>query len=276
MSKNVCASEMPDPEKIFKNLTSAFEISKKLNKSFAVANQLSGMYTAITEYQSVLRKIYSMHTPETIIKNITTVQSIFANVKIPTAVDWVATMEKVFPIIDDKWKAPTIDWNWVSKTLDTYDDYERESVAELLTDDIRVEMDESIQETLATNISFKSIEQRYGEWKERHPLLADLYLQLIGFILGILGGVIASFIPATTNKNTNVYEAPTTTSNVVININIDQNVTVINEVPYYYEIIYTHPETGEEITGYIYKPSVSILQDSNETSDIETENSNIQ
>lgn len=280
MSKNTYTFDLPDSffdtQRILKNIASSFEILNKVNEGFSVAEKLSGMYAVLESYQSVVRKVYSNDTYENIMKSVTTTQSILANIQIPTTVNLVATMEKILPTIDKNWEVPTVDWDWVSKTLDTYDNCERENVEELLTDDVREEMNESLQETLSTNHSLKSIEQRYGEWKEKHPLLADLYLQLIGLLLGILGGLITSCIPATVNKNTNVYEAPTATSNVVINIDIDQNITVINEAPYYFEVIYTHPETGEEITGFIYKPNVSMPQDSDEIEDIETGNSNTQ
>ena len=61
--------------------------------------------------------------------------------------------------------------------------------------------------------------------------------------------------------------------NVVINIDVDQNITIVNEVPYYYEIVYTDPETGDEIKGYVYKANVAIEPE--EPVGEETECSNI-
>lgn len=268
MSENTNPFESPELQKIIKNLRSAFEIKEKLNKGFSVATKISGAYTALTTYQSIASKSFPSNTIESIIKNAETVQSILAKHKVPSAFDLISTMDKVLPVIDQKSHLPVIDWDWMSKELSAHKDYSLDNVDELLTDTIREELDNSVQATFTTENPPKNIEQRYGEWKQKHPLLADLYLSLIGFVLGILGGIITSCIPGITTKNSNVYDAPTSTSNVITNISVNQNITVVNEVPYYYEITFTHPETGAKISGYIYKPNITTSQESDEAIDV--------
>ena len=55
-----------------------------------------------------------------------------------------------------------------------------------------------------------------------------------------------------------MYEEPTSTSNVVNNISVEQNVTIIGDAPYFYEVEFVDPETGETVTGYIYKGNLVI------------------
>ncbi|MBR6509654.1 MAG: hypothetical protein IKT38_03515 [Clostridia bacterium] len=277
MSKNPWSFELPDSffetQKFLKSISSSLETLNKINQTFSVSQNLSGAYAAVASYQSILNNVYSNSAFENLAKSATIMQSVLANIQIPTVIDMIPTMERILPIIDTSWKIPTIDWDWMAKTLENYD-YEPADVEDVLTDEIRAELKESAEEALLAKDSQKNIEQRYGEWKEKHPLLADIYLLIIGAILGFLLGFMQAPSSATTTKNSNVYELPSSTSNIVVNINVDQDITVINEVPYYYEVVYIDPEIGEEKKGYIYKPNVAIQEV--ETDDMEPSNSESQ
>ena len=48
------------------------------------------------------------------------------------------------------------------------------------------------------------------------------------------------------------------------NITVENNITVIGDVPYYYEVEFINPETGELVTGYIYKGNI-IAEEQDET-----------
>ena len=277
MSKNPWSFELPDSffetQKFLKSISSSLDTLNKITQTFSVSQNLSGAYAAVASYQSILSNVYSNNTFETLAKSATVMQSVLANIQMPTVIDIIPTMERILPVIDTSWKIPTIDWDWMAKTLENYD-YEPAEVEDVLTDEIRAELNESAQEALLAEDSQKDIEQRYGERKEKHPLLADIYLLIIGAILGLLFSFTQSSSPATTAKNSNVYELPSSTSNIVVNINVDQDITVINEVPYYYEVVYIDPETGEEKKGYIYKPNVAIQEV--ESDDMEQPNSKFQ
>lgn len=132
---------------------------------------------------------------------------------------------------------------------------------EIITEDVYAELEESVQDAIISGDSQKNIEARYGEWKAKHPLLADIYLLLIPIILTVLFDLIGDFVNGVFSKPSKVYEEPKATSNIVVNVSGEQNVTIVNEVPYYYEILCTDPETGEEKTGYIYKNNIEIVND---------------
>ena len=73
-------------------------------------------------------------------------------------------------------------------------------------------------------------------------------------------------------KDARVYEEPSSKSNVVVNVTVEQHVNIVNVVPYYYEVEITDPETGEVMTGYVYKgnimlnePDVASVQEDDET-----------
>ena len=46
-------------------------------------------------------------------------------------------------------------------------------------------------------------------------------------------------------------------SNIVYNITIENHVTVVGDVPYYYVVEFPHPETGEMVTGYVSKRNLA-------------------
>ena len=74
---------------------------------------------------------------------------------------------------------------------------------------------------------------------------------------------------ATANKDARVYEEPTSTSNVVYNISVAQNVTIVGDAPYFYEVEFPDPETGETVTGYIYKGNLVIIDQEEPTTEPE-------
>ena len=268
MRKNPWGFELPDyvfeTQRTLNNLTATLEAANRVSQALSFTQNLSGAFAAVESFQSVLRTVYSNTTFDSLAKSATVMQSALDNVQMPAVVDMIPTIEKLLPVIDTTWKVPSIDWDWLSKTLATFDGYNYDDIEELITDEIREELNESVHKTFSADDSQKNIEQRYGDWKEKHPLLADIYLQLVAIFLSAIFGLFNNWLTGFTTKDSKVYESPAATSNVIVNVDINQNITIINEVPYYYEVIYTVPETGEEKKGYIYKPNVIIQQEDNE------------
>lgn len=140
---------------------------------------------------------------------------------------------------------------------------------EVLTPEIRAEIAADAAEVLFDPKQIHTVSQsKYRLWKERHPVLADIYMQVVLVLMaslifwGIQSGVGA--IKALVTKDSRVYDEPSSKSNTVVNITVDQSVTIIGEVPYYYEVEYTDPETGELVTGYIYKANIATDEQSEE------------
>ena len=69
-------------------------------------------------------------------------------------------------------------------------------------------------------------------------------------------------------KDSQVYQKPTSASNVVYNLSVENNVTVIGDDPYYYQVEFVNSQTGEPMTGYIYKANLAeVVPDAAETTD---------
>lgn len=170
--------------------------------------------------------------------------------------------------------APKIDWSWISDVYSDADDSDEDSECTEVevTPEIRAEIAADINEVLSRPNEAGDISQsKYVKWKEQHPFLADLYMQvLLPLIQAILYGLIAfgaASLLASANKDARVYEEPTSTSNVVNNISVEQNVTIIGDAPYFYEVEFVDPETGETVTGYIYKGNLVINEQEEPTTE---------
>lgn len=265
MSKSTYGFELPDSffetQRILKKITASMDVLNNINRELLYTQNMSGITAAAASMQSVLRAAIPIDTTQALFKSVASMQTILANVQLPKAIDLIPTIEKILPAIDNTWKMPTIDWEWLSQNIDSLRDFDDPELDAIVTEDVYEELEESVQETIISGTSQKNIEAKYGEWKNQHPLLADLYLQLISLILAVLSGLIVNWLSGILIKPANVYEEPKSSSNIVVNINVDQNVTIVNEVPYYYEILYMDSETGEEKTGYVYKNNIEIVDE---------------
>lgn len=101
---------------------------------------------------------------------------------------------------------------------------------------------------------------RIDVFKHTHPLWAAvLKLIFIYIFLEIFNSVCSTGIgqalfPA------KVYEEPTTQASIIYHIEQHQQVIIIGEVPYYYEIETKDVETNEIKTGYVSKRSVELKE----------------
>lgn len=107
-------------------------------------------------------------------------------------------------------------------------------------------------------------QSKYLQWKERNPGFAAFFLNILFPILLLIADWGFSSWQARSTKDSRVYEEPVSTSSVVYNITVENNITVIGDVPYYYEVEFINPETGELVTGYIYKGNI-IAEEQDET-----------
>lgn len=166
------------------------------------------------------------------------------------------------------------DWSWLAEAYtsaaETVKDEETaDTVAKTpVTEEIRSEMAEDITQILSDPEKMHlASRSKYLQWKERNPGFAAFFLDILFPILLLLAGWGFSSWQARTTKDARVYEEPSATSSIVYNITIENNVTVIGDAPYYYEVEFPNSETGEMIRGYISKRNL--------TADV-TENAEVQ
>lgn len=171
-----------------------------------------------------------------------------------------------------------VDWGWVvnayAEAFEIRKDDEQkasENIAEeTLTPEIRAEIAADITEVLSNPEELQSVSQsKYLQWKERNPGFAAFFIQILYPFLLMIIPLLTSIWLARPVKNAQVYEEPTSTSNVVYNVTVENNITVVGDAPYFYKVEFPDPETGELVTGYIYKANLAeVVPDATESAEV--------
>lgn len=158
-----------------------------------------------------------------------------------------------------------IDWSWVSETYDNKGEsgYDGLECTDDFTDEIRAEMASDINQVMQNPVQAGGVWQtNYVKWKERNPFWAELFMSVLSNLIQTLICAILTYscttIVALANKDAKVYEEPSASSSVVYNIAIEQNITVIGDAKYYYEVEIPDPVTGESVIGYVYKGNLTV------------------
>ena len=158
-----------------------------------------------------------------------------------------------------------VDWGWVvnayAEAFGSKNDGEQatsENIAEeTLTPEIRAEIAADITEVIAEPKTMHlTSRNKYLEWVKKSPELAIQFVTLLLMLIQTICMMVQTW-QGRPVKDSQVYQEPTSTSNVVYNLTVENNVTVIGDAPYYYEVEFINPETGEPMTGYIYKANIA-------------------
>ena len=94
----------------------------------------------------------------------------------------------------------------------------------------------------------------FQRFQHTNPALAWLANTLFILLLSILAGLIANSI-GQAKANTKVRQAPQSTAPVIVQIDESQQVAIVGDCPYYFEIEFENAKNGEVIRGYISKRS---------------------
>ena len=155
----------------------------------------------------------------------------------------------------------SVDWSWLSEVYSTDDDENIDDPAMLeekeLDPEIRAEMAADITEVLAEPESMHiTSRNKYIEWVKKSPENAIQFLALLFAFIQTICMMVQTW-QGRPVKDSQVYQEPVSTSNVVYNLTVENNITVVGDAPYYYEVEFVNPETGEPVTGYVYKANIT-------------------
>ena len=243
-------------------------------KPFSVCDSLnfSGITSSLNCFSNILSQFSSVTVPNDALINLSSTTKALPVLRIQ------GVAETILPRVIDSLsgiliepigisKIATADWSWVSRVCEEIEDSEDKDKIfdnDLITDDIRDEMGADISDILSNPEQAQELSKsKYVLWKEKHPLLADLFAYLLWpLIVGLLLLACESR-SGTTIKETNVYIEPNSNSTVVYNIDGDNNILVVEDVPYYYRVEFLDIETDKTITGYVYKGNI-VLDESGE------------
>lgn len=150
-----------------------------------------------------------------------------------------------------------------------YEKSEEEENSELETDFFsNEELHEAMIEQNENPIGFQERVANWTESKKKKYYIAILILMFVwnNFFQPYFQEYIG--VPITACTVAHVREFPEKTSKLVINIKEDDEATIIENVPYYYKIIFID-ENGEEKEGYVSKRSVKFVEPVIENADME-------
>lgn len=137
--------------------------------------------------------------------------------------------------------------------------------AELSTEDQQIIADEMTAILSPKQNWEQRLMDRVTKLKESHPVFATIlyhmfFTVLIGIIVSLISMIIGQAI-----TSTNVYVKPKTTSSVIYHLEPLQQVKIIGEQPYYFQIELTDDDTGDTLTGFVSKRSLKVADSEEET-----------
>ena len=258
MAKNWWGFEMPESwcktQEMLKNLTPTISALNFDANQYAWKQDISGATAALRAIQPYLSSISVATQNADMLSGISELQASLSRI-IPDYSKLFISAERIIPQIP---KIPTFDWEWMSSALQEHEtEYDEEKAKSLITPEIKEELDESVRELLVETPTDEAIKSKFVQWQEKHPILAFWFLNIIiAILVNIVSNFAYDWMSAKLSNNSNVYEEPTTSSGVVINIHAESDIVIVDSIPYYYQVVYTDPETGEEFSGYISKKNV--------------------
>lgn len=267
MAKNWWGFEMPESwyktQELLKNLTPVISGLNIDTSNYAWQRDISGATAALRTIQPYLGSFSIVTKNAAMLSGISELQASLSRI-IPDYSKLFVSVERIIPQIP---KIPTFDWSWMSSVLQEHEgEFDEEKAQSMITPEIKEELDESVRAVLVETHTDEAVKSKFVQWQEKHPILAIVFLNIIiAILVNLVSNFAYDWMSAKLSKTSNVYEEPTATSGVVININVDSEITIIDSVPYYYQVVYTEPESGEEFRGYVPKKNV-------ETESIETSN----
>lgn len=275
MAKNWWGFEMPEAwlktQEVLKNMTPVIS-GLNLDKScFAWQHDISGATAALRAIQPHLSGISAATETAAMLSGLSELQTSLSRI-IPDYSNLFISVERIIPQIP---KIPIFNWEWMSSVLQEQEgEYDEEEARSIITPEIQEELDESVRQVLVETQTNEAVKAKFVQWQEKHPLLAIVFLNIILTILvNLFSNFAYDWISAKLGKTSNVYEEPKASSSVVINVNVESEIIIIDSVPYYYQIVYTDPETGEEFRGYISKKNVDKESiETNNESELESKN----
>lgn len=99
------------------------------------------------------------------------------------------------------------------------------------------------------------------KFKATHPIIAAV---LTGFVLQFIIAISANLVSSAVGqvlRPARVYEEPTSSSQVVYNLDQDQIVAIVGEEPYYFEVQISDDKSQKIVSGYVSKRSLELCKE---------------
>lgn len=123
--------------------------------------------------------------------------------------------------------------------------------------DERIQLAADINEAVGKKENWQQhLMAQIQEWKQQNPIVAVILCFIVSFLIQnyILSPVFSQI--GQTIKSAVIREEPNASSAQVCQVEKDWEVVLIDDVPYYYQVEFDDPVTGERLYGFISKKTV--------------------
>lgn len=204
----------------------------------------SGMTAALRQYQAVMDTIAPMD----------------LQVKLSEQLhEWSRIMSKVTYQIEPLTEERVAELTRLSSLAEKYTTTDIAEEDGVLSEDEQKIVADEMEEIL---LSGRNWEQRFAErikeLSQTHPVIAWV-LEKIFF--AILISVVANIVYSAVGQALSpakVYEDPSPSSQIIYHMELNQNVIIVGEVPYYYEVVINDDSSKNCYTGYVSKRSICL------------------
>ncbi len=129
-----------------------------------------------------------------------------------------------------------------------------ESGFQTISESEQVELKEDIISITGSGVNWQQkVMLIIEKWKRQNPVIANVFYILLQVIISL--AIALALNMYTTVKQTVIREMPSANAPKLIIVPKNHKMIVIGEVPYYFEIEFEDPETGDSFQGWISKRS---------------------
>lgn len=184
--------------------------------------------------------------------------------------EWSRIMSKATCRIEPLTETQIAELTRLSSLAEEYTATDVSEEARVLSEDEQKIVTEEVEEIL---LSGKNWEQRFAErikeFSQTHPVIAWVLEKIFFAILISVAANIVYSAVGQALSSAKVYEDPSPSSQVIYHMELNQNVIIVGEVPYYYEVVINDEASENCYTGYVSKRSISLIQSEEESTGLE-------
>lgn len=215
----------------------------------------SGMTAALRQYQAVMDAIAPMDLQIQLSERL---------------YEWSRIMSKVTYQIEPLTEARVVELTRLSSLAEKYTTTDIEEEYRVLSEDEQRIVANEVEEIL---LSGKNWEQRFAEqikkFSQTHPVIAWVLEKIFfAILISVASNILYSAIGQALSP-AKVYEDPCPSSQVIYHIELNQNVIVVGEVPYYYEVVINDESSESCYTGYVSKRSICLTENEDNTTEVD-------
>lgn len=224
-------------------------------QEIAAKMDTSGMIAALRQYQAVMDAIAPMDLQMQLSERLQ---------------EWSRIMSKVTCQIEPLTEARIAELTRLSSLAEEYTTIDITEKPRVLSEDEQKIVADEVEDIL---LSGKNWEQRFVEqiknFSQTHPAIAWVLEKIFFAILISIAANIVSSAIGQALFPTKVYEDPCPSSQVIYHIELNQNVIIVGEVPYYYEVVVNDESLEDCYTGYVSKRSIRLTESDDNATDVD-------